>query len=174
VSHRPPRITVRRADAAVPPGFLVGRFTRGRSKGPAQLLGTQQLAAMGLVTKQQIAGAASGSTSFSLTADETITAPALVNVKSTFHIQNADGTTAGKDAMGVALETIANGAAGLVYFPGILASGFSGLSGGWAYPAAAGGVTSTPETASGQTAQRVGVAVSATQLIFSPQVSIQL
>lgn len=120
-------------------------------------------------------GSASGATA-SLVASETITAPALVNVwnnSGAFNVRNADGSTTGKDCHGFAAKSITSGQTGLISFGGTMA-GLSGLTAGYAYLGASGAVTSSSETVSGDTAQRVGIAVSATSIIFAPQTSFGL
>jgi len=101
--------------------------------------------------------------SASKTADEAISAASFIHVLPTGNIVNADATN-GRPAHGFVTDAIANGAAGLVNFEGTNA-GLSGLTvGARYYLDAAGAVTDTPKTASGELHQYIGVACSATEL----------
>lgn len=133
-----------------------------------------------LMTLRSGGGSSSSSTSglvtATLTASETITAPALLNVWNnggSVNVRNADNSVAGKEAHAYAKANAVSTGSVTAYFNGIL-TGLSGLTGGYAYLGATGAVTSTAPTTSGQTVQRVGPAISATSIVFAPQTSINL
>lgn len=103
-------------------------------------------------------------------ASEAISAGNLVNLWSnagTINARKADATVAGKEAHGFAQAAIASAASGEITFDGTI-SGLTGLTVGARYFLAttAGGITTTPPSAAGNIVQVVGVAPSATELIF--------
>jgi hypothetical protein len=114
----------------------------------------------------------------SLTADEAITGPAFVNIHSSSgaKINNANATDDTKPAEAFAPANIANGAAGVVYFPGRKISGLSGLTPGATYylDTAAGAITDTPPSGAGNLVQEVGQALSASELVFQPKPGVTL
>jgi hypothetical protein len=72
---------------------------------------------------------------------------------------------------------IANGDAGLMVMPGRKIHGLAGLTPGARYyldAAVAGGITDTPPAGAGNLVQEVGVALSATELLFNPKVGVTL
>lgn len=102
-------------------------------------------------------------------ASQNITAPALVNVSSTFQIAPANAA-AGLPANGYVTASVTSGAFGQVFFAGLV-SGLSGLAGGTVFlsPSSPGGVTQTPPASgSGNYVQPVGFAVSSGSFIFNP------
>lgn len=145
------------------------------SDDPAEFLFALMMALMQV--RATPSASTSGLITAPLTASETITAPALGNVfnnSGTPNVRNADGSVFGKDATCYIKTSVGVGGTATCCFDGII-TGLSGLTGGYAYLGATPGlVTSTPLTTSGQTSQRVGIAVSATALVFAPQASIQL
>ena len=112
-----------------------------------------------------------GSDSKSMTASEAISAGDIVNVhdSSGAKVRKADATATGKNAVGFAPSAISNGASGTINFEGTI-SGLSGLTIGATYYLAttAGGITATPPSGSGNVVQKVGTAISATELSFEP------
>lgn len=112
-----------------------------------------------------------GSDAKSMTASEAISAGDIVNVhdSSGAKVRKADATTSAKSAVGFAPSAIANGASGTINFEGTI-TGLSGLTIGATYYLAttAGTITATPPTGSGNAVQKVGVAISATELSFEP------
>jgi hypothetical protein len=108
--------------------------------------------------------------SLSMTASETITAPALVNIwnSSGAKVRNANASTAGKEAHGFILTTVSSGGTATVYTSGDV-TGLSSLTPGEQYLAtSAGGVTATAPSSTGQIVQRVGFAHSSTVMTFEP------
>ena len=112
-----------------------------------------------------------GADSKSMTASEALSAGDIVNVhdSSGAKVRKADATATGKNAVGFAPSAISNGASGTVNFEGTI-SGLSGLTIGATYYLAttAGGITATPPSGSGNVVQKVGTAISATELSFEP------
>lgn len=93
-------------------------------------------------------------------------------------VRKADTSTSGKEADGFVLSAVTSGNNALVYFSGLNTS-VTGLTVGSVYyidPAVPGAVTTTAPTGTGQVVQRVGKAVSATELevTIEPQASIIL
>lgn len=112
-----------------------------------------------------------GSDAKTMTASEAISAGDIVNVhdSSGAKVRKADATTSSKHAVGFAPSAIANGASGTINFEGTI-TGLSALTIGATYylHTTAGGITTTAPTGSGQVVQKVGVAISATELSFEP------
>ena len=113
-----------------------------------------------------------GADSKILPASENLAAGDKVNVwndSGTAKARKADATVAGKEANGFVLAAVTSGANATVYFDGTNTQ-LSGLSPGAVYYLAttAGGVTTTPPSGSGNIVQRVGRALSATELTFEP------
>lgn len=112
-----------------------------------------------------------GADAKSMTASESISAGDIVNVhdSSGAKVRKADATTSSKSAVGFAPSSIASSATGTINFEGTI-TGLSSLTIGATYYLAttAGGITTTPPTGSGQIVQKVGVALSATELSFEP------
>jgi len=102
-----------------------------------------------------------------IAASENLAAGDFVNVynDSGAKCRKADASTAGKHAHGFVLEAVTSGANATVYFEGAN-NQVSGATPGDVYlsASAAGGFTSTPPSASGNVVQRLGVAVSATEI----------
>lgn len=112
-----------------------------------------------------------GSDSKTMTASEAISAGDIVNVhdSSGAKVRKADAANSSKLAVGFAPSAISNGASGTVNFEGTI-TGLSGLTIGATYylSTTAGGITATAPTGSGNAVQKVGVAISATELSFEP------
>jgi hypothetical protein len=111
-------------------------------------------------------------------ASEALTAGNLVNIYNnagTANCRKADASaaSAGKIAHGFVLANVSNGANATVYLAGIN-NQLSGMTVGDEYLSTAGAVVSTPATTSGYTSQKVGVAISATELAFQPTAPIIL
>ena len=119
-----------------------------------------------------------GADSKILPASENLAAGDLVNVWTDTGVakaRKADATVAGKEANGFVLAAVTLGQNATVYFDGTDTQ-LSGLTPGSVYylAATAGGVTTTPPSGSGNVVQRVGRAVSATELTFEPGEPITL
>lgn len=110
-----------------------------------------------------------GADSKALTAGEALSAGNLVYIDSaTGKVFKADGTNIAKAAVGFVLSAAALNAPVTIYFEGTI-TGLAGLTVGSMYflnPAAAGGVTTTVTTTAGQIVQRIGYAISATEINF--------
>jgi len=89
----------------------------------------------------------------------------IFNDAGTVKVRKADATTAGKEANGFVLSAVTAGADATVYFEGTN-NQLSGLTGGAVYflSTTAGGVTSTAPSSSGNVVQRIGRALSATEI----------
>jgi hypothetical protein len=91
-------------------------------------------------------------------------------------VRKADATTSGKEAHGFVLAPVDIGVDtnATVYFTGINDE-LSGLTGGvdrYLSATTAGACTATPPAASGNIVQRIGTRLSATEVVFSPMISI--
>jgi len=109
-----------------------------------------------------------------MTASEALSAGNLVNFFNnggTINARKADATATGKQANGFVLAAIASGASGTVYPEEAVITGLSGLTIGATYflHTTAGGLTTTAPSASGNVVQEVGIALSATELLFRPR-----
>lgn len=117
-------------------------------------------------------GASSGEASVSVLASEAISAGSIVNIYNNAGVataRNADNTTAGKEATGFALAAIASGATGTVTLQGVV-TGLTGLTpGAYEYLGTVGGLTVTPPTTTGNITQIVGIALTATSMMFRPE-----
>ena len=113
-----------------------------------------------------------------LTASEALSAGDLVNIwnSSGPKMRKADATVAGKEAHGFVLAAVTSGATGTVYPEENVLSGLSGLTPGATQflSVTAGGRTETAPTGSGNVAQVIGVALSATEILFRPRQPIVL
>jgi len=103
-----------------------------------------------------------------LPASENLAAGNFVNVfndAGTTKVRKADATVAGKEANGFVLSAVTAGNDATVYFEGTN-NQLSGLTGGTMYflSTTAGGVTSTAPSGSGNIVQKVGRALSATEI----------
>ena len=111
-------------------------------------------------------------------ASENLAAGDKVNIwndSGTAKVRKADATTAGKEANGFVLSAVTLGNNATVYFDGTDTQLSSLTPGGVYYLATtAGGVTDTPPSGSGNVLQRVGRALSATELTFEPGEPITL
>lgn len=110
-----------------------------------------------------------GSPNAVLVAAEAITGPALVNISSTFQVRHANAAT-GLPANGYITGSVASSGNATVYFSGLI-TGLTGLTGGPAFlsDVTPGAIAAAPAASgSGHFAQPVGVAISATSIIFNP------
>lgn len=109
---------------------------------------------------------------FSVTASEDVAAGDLINLwndTGTLKMRKADNTSTAKRADGYIEAAVTTGNTGAPTVGGGLVSGLSGLTvGADYYLGTAGGVTTTPPTASGSIVQYVGKGKSATELVFVP------
>lgn len=116
--------------------------------------------------------------SYELIASEALSAGNLINVhaSSGAKIRKANATATGKRADGFILAAIANGASGRAYLGPGLITGLSSLTPGAIYylDTTGGGITATAPSAAGNVVQEVGIALSATELLFAPQVDVEL
>jgi hypothetical protein len=111
-------------------------------------------------------------------ASENLAAGDKVNIwndAGTAKVRKADATVAGKEANGFVLSAVTLGNNATVYFDGTNTQ-LAGLTPGAVYYLAttAGGITTTPPSGSGNVVQRVGRALSATELTFEPGEPITL
>jgi len=119
-----------------------------------------------------------GADTKSIVSSENLAAGNLVNVwydVDTVKVRKADATTAGKEAVGFVLSAVTSPAEATVYFENVI-TGLSGLTPGTTQFLAttAGGRTEMAPSSTGNIIQKVGVAVSATELSFEPGETIVL
>lgn len=118
----------------------------------------------------------SGDTTVSATAGENLAEGDIVelyNNVGTLSVRKATAATWYK-AEGFVLDTITSGNAGTVYLTGTV-TGLAGLTpGGKQFLSTTGDVIEAPATTSGYIIQEVGVALSATTILFRPQEAIEL
>ena len=111
-------------------------------------------------------------------ASEALAAGDLVNFWNSGgpRMRKADATSAGKEAHGFVLAAVASAASGTVYPEENVLTGLSGLTpGARQFLATTAGTRSeTPPATSGQAVQIVGVALSATEMLFRPETPITL
>ena len=104
-----------------------------------------------------------------LTASEALAAGDFVNVYNdagTAKVRKADATTAGKQCHGYVLASVNNGDPATVYFEGSNTQ-VSGATPGTVFlSTSAGGFSASAPSAAGNVVQRLGVAVSATEINF--------
>lgn len=102
-------------------------------------------------------------------ASESLAAGDFVNVYNnagTANVRKADATTAGKQCHGYVLAAVDNGDPATVYFEGSNTQVTGATPGPVFLSTSAGGFTSTAPSASGNVVQRLGVAISATEINF--------
>jgi hypothetical protein len=102
-----------------------------------------------------------------LTASEALAAGDLINVWSdsgTAKVRKADATTAGKEAHGFVLSAVSSGASATVYFEGANTACTSLTAGVQFLTTTAGRTSTTAPSGAGNVVQRVGFAVSATEM----------
>jgi hypothetical protein len=108
-----------------------------------------------------------------MTASEALSAGDFVNVHASTgaKIRKADADDDTKPVNGFVPAAIGSGSSGVVILPGRKLSGLSGLTAGGIHylSTTAGTITDTPPSGSGNLVQEVGVAISATELLFNPR-----
>lgn len=119
-----------------------------------------------------------GSATKIIASSEALSSSDLVNVWNdggTVKVRKADGTTVGKEANGYVLAGVSSGANATVYFDDEI-TGLSSLTPGTRYylHTTPGQLTDTPPSATGNVVQCVGVAVSATSIIFEAGEPVEL
>lgn len=116
---------------------------------------------------------------FEASASEPIPAGSLVYLKSDGTCALANASVEGKEAIGFVLAGVSQGATATIYGTGGTIRGLSGLTPGAAYfmSATAGALVNAATAGAypaGSVLMRVGTALSATMLLFSPQIPITL
>lgn len=119
-----------------------------------------------------------GADTKTLPASEDLSAGDFVNVwndSGTVKVRKADATTAGKEANGFVLSAVTSGNNATVYFEGTNTQ-LSSLTGASVYylSTTAGGATTTAPSGSGNVVQRLGRALSATEISFEPSDPVTL
>ena len=114
-----------------------------------------------------------GAETDTITASEALSAGDFVNLwnSSGVKARKADGSTSGKTAHGFVLAAVASGASATVYRVSQINTQLTGMTPGatqYLSNVTPGGHMEAYPTASGQTNQILGVAKSATELIFAP------
>lgn len=113
-----------------------------------------------------------------IVASEALAAGDLVNIHSSTgaKVRKADATTAGKEAHGFVLASVASAGNATVYPEENVISGLTGLTPGTRMflSATAGLNTATAPATTGQVVQDIGVALSATEILFRPRQPITL
>lgn len=114
-----------------------------------------------------------------ITATEALGAGDFVNIYGSAgaKCRKADATTAGKEAHGFVLAAVESAGPATVYGISQMNNQLSGLAPGemyWLSTTAGQSVATTPPSASGNIVQRLGKAVSATEIIFSPDDPVQI
>jgi hypothetical protein len=112
-------------------------------------------------------------------ASENLAAGDFVNIyddAGTAKCRKADASTSGKRASGFVLSAVTSGQNATVFAPSNANTQVTGATPGDVYLSATvpGGFTSTPPSAAGQIVQLLGVATSATSIMFSPAQPIVL
>ena len=114
----------------------------------------------------------------SIQASENLSAGDLVNIHDVTgaRIRKADATAAGKEAHGFVLQAVTSGALGVVFPEEAVLSGLAGLVPGARQFLATtpGARTATAPVTAGNVAQSIGVALSATEIMFRPGIAITL
>ena len=112
------------------------------------------------------------------TTSEVLAAGDLVNIWNSTgaKVRKADATTAGKEAHGFVLTSATNGGTVTVYPEEYVLSGMAALVPGTRMflTTTAGLNSATPPSAAGQVVQDIGVALSATEILFRPRQPITL
>lgn len=110
-----------------------------------------------------------GAETATVDASENLAAGDFVNIynDTTAKVRKADATTAGKEANGFVLDSVTSGSSATIHLPSQINNQLSGLTPGATYwlSATAGGVVSSPPSSSGNVVQKVGRAVSATEIM---------
>jgi hypothetical protein len=111
-----------------------------------------------------------------ITASEALAAGDWVNIHSSSgaKVRKADATTSGKHAHGFVLAAVLNGASATVYFEGTNTAVSGQTPGDVFLQTTAGTGGATAPSSAGNVVQRLGTAVSATEVNFEPQQPIIL
>lgn len=113
-----------------------------------------------------------------MTASEDLAAGNFVNIHASTgaKIRKADADDDTRPVHGFVPVAILNTASGVVILPGRKLSGLSGLTAGAVHylSTTGGAITDTPPSGAGNLVQEVGVAISATELLFNPKMGITL
>lgn len=120
-----------------------------------------------------------GQNTVTATASEALSAFDLVNVYNnagTPSVRKADATVEGKEANGFVKAAVANGASATIYAPGNILTGLTGMTPGARQylHTTAGQRTETPPSTTGNVVMMLGVASSATTMIFEPEEPVTL
>jgi len=113
----------------------------------------------------------------SIIASESLAAGAFVNIwnnAGVANVRNATATGTGKDAHGFVLAPFSSLATALVYFGGPNTAVSAATPGQVFLGSGAGTFSSTAITGTGNTVQRIGMAASATNIIFEPSAPVVL
>lgn len=104
------------------------------------------------------------------TASEALSANDMVNIFAG-GVRKADATTTGKEAHGFVKASVSSAATATIYLPGDVIAGLSGLTPGARQflSTTAGLPTETAPAATGNVAQMIGIAASATSIMFEPE-----
>jgi hypothetical protein len=109
---------------------------------------------------------------------EALAANDLVNVwnnAGTPNVRKADATIEGKEATGFVKAAFGSGVTATYYMSGNLMTGLSGLTAGRRFLSTTAGLSaSAPPAASGNVAQKIGDAITATSIIFEPEEPLTL
>jgi len=119
-----------------------------------------------------------GQNTIAVVASEALAANDLVNVydnTGTPAVRKADATVEGKECNGFVKAGYASSASATVYLPGNIITGLSGLTAGPRYLSTTPGLsTGTAPSASGNVAQRIGDAFTATTIAFEPELPVTI
>lgn len=117
-----------------------------------------------------------GADTVQITASEALSAGDYVNIwnSSGPKCRKADATAAGKEAHGFVLAAVSNAATATIYLEGTNNQHSSLTAGNMYLSTTPGAATATPPSTAGNVIQRIGVAVSATQVSFEPDTPIVL
>jgi hypothetical protein len=122
--------------------------------------------------------AEAGSETRSMTTSEALAAGDMVNIHDSdgAKVRKADGTSPGKEAHGFVLAAALSGATVTVYPEENVVTGLSGMTPGARQflHTTAGARSEVAPSATGQVVQEVGVALSATEMLFRPRQPITL
>src|SRR5213592_3725747 len=119
-----------------------------------------------------------GDRAVTMTASEALSAGHFVNIHASTgaKIRKANATDDTKPCNGFVPAGILSAAAGAMLTPGVTITGLSSLTPGVPYylDTTGGAITATPPSSSGNLVQEVGIAISATELLFNPRQGITL
>ena len=98
----------------------------------------------------------------------------VYNNAGTANVRKADATTSGKPAVGFVKAATVSGASATVFFSGINDSVTGQTPGAAFLGTTAGAAASTAPSASNNIVQRIGIALSATEIAFAPMTGVRL